>query len=79
MHWRLDGANTGVFKVLESWKFKIQKINSLVICSFNGYQYNDIFLKSNNKVEYLGEDVREQGINWNVKLSKRYCNGIKSI
>lgn len=56
-----------VFKVLESWKFKIQKINSLVICSFNGYQYNDISLKSNNKVEYLGEDVREQGINCNVK------------
>lgn len=25
-------------------------------------QYNDISLKSNNKVEYLGEDVREQGI-----------------
>lgn len=68
MHWRLDGANTGVFKVLESWKFKIQKINSLVICSFNGYQYNDISLKSNNKVEYLGEDVREQGINCKITL-----------
>lgn len=31
------------------------------------FQYNDISLKSNNKVGYLREDVREQGINCNVK------------